>query len=151
MGSTLTLNPLTWKIWWAPNNASKWQMEFNSAFKGLRYSSTWGRVSSSVWNKANERRRYLRNFGTKYQLHGVTRQKTVCVILVLGTVRTSNNFTYSYQGFQNERTNKRGCKYSTNSHCYYRFIIGSTRRGSMQGRSRTSGPVSFQITCTPLT
>jgi len=31
----LTLNPLTWKIWWALNNASKWQMGFNSAFKGL--------------------------------------------------------------------------------------------------------------------
>ena len=31
----LTLNPLTWKIWWAPNNASRWQMGFNSAFKRL--------------------------------------------------------------------------------------------------------------------
>jgi len=31
----LTLILLTWKIWWAPNNASKWQMGFNSAFKGL--------------------------------------------------------------------------------------------------------------------
>jgi hypothetical protein len=31
----LTLNPLTWKIWWAPSNASRWQMGFNSAFKGL--------------------------------------------------------------------------------------------------------------------
>ena len=31
----LTLNPLTWKIWWAPNNASRWQVGFNSAFKGL--------------------------------------------------------------------------------------------------------------------
>jgi len=31
----LSLNPLTWKIWWPPNNASKWQMGFNSAFKGL--------------------------------------------------------------------------------------------------------------------
>jgi hypothetical protein len=31
----LTLTLLTWKIRWAPNNASKWQMEFNSAFKGL--------------------------------------------------------------------------------------------------------------------
>jgi len=37
---TLTLNPLTWKIWWAPNNASKWQMGFNSAFKGLNDIST---------------------------------------------------------------------------------------------------------------
>jgi len=27
--------PLTWRIRWAPNNASKWQMGFNSAFKGL--------------------------------------------------------------------------------------------------------------------
>jgi hypothetical protein len=28
----LTLTLLTWKIWWAPNNASRWQMGFNSAF-----------------------------------------------------------------------------------------------------------------------
>ena len=34
--TTLTLNPLTWKIWWATNNASRWQMGFNSAFKGLK-------------------------------------------------------------------------------------------------------------------
>ena len=33
--SILTLNPLTCRIWWIPNNASKWQMGFNSAFKGL--------------------------------------------------------------------------------------------------------------------
>jgi len=31
----LTLILLTWRKWWAPNNASKWQMGFNSAFKGL--------------------------------------------------------------------------------------------------------------------
>jgi hypothetical protein len=35
---TLTLNPLTWKIWWAPNNASRRQVGFNSAFKGLNLS-----------------------------------------------------------------------------------------------------------------
>jgi hypothetical protein len=28
--------PSTWKIWWAPNNASKGQMEFNSESKGLK-------------------------------------------------------------------------------------------------------------------
>ena len=33
----LTLILLTWRIRWAPNNASKWQMGFNSAFKGLRW------------------------------------------------------------------------------------------------------------------
>jgi len=31
----LTLYLLTWRIWWAPNNASRWQMGFNWAFKGL--------------------------------------------------------------------------------------------------------------------
>jgi len=34
----LTLILLTWRIGWAPSNASKWQMGFNSAFKGLRLS-----------------------------------------------------------------------------------------------------------------
>jgi len=33
--SLLTLTLLTWRIGWAPNNASRWQMGFNSAFKGL--------------------------------------------------------------------------------------------------------------------
>ena len=31
----LTLTLLTWRIEWVPNNASRWQMGFNSAFKGL--------------------------------------------------------------------------------------------------------------------
>jgi hypothetical protein len=31
----LTLTLLTRRIWWAPNNASRWQMGFNSEFKGL--------------------------------------------------------------------------------------------------------------------
>jgi hypothetical protein len=30
----LTLILLTWRIWWAPNTASRWQMGFNLAFKG---------------------------------------------------------------------------------------------------------------------
>ena len=34
-GFILTLNLLTWTEWWAPASASKWQMGFNSAFKGL--------------------------------------------------------------------------------------------------------------------
>ena len=32
---TLTLILLMWRIWWAPNNASRWQRGFNLAFKGL--------------------------------------------------------------------------------------------------------------------
>ena len=34
-GCILTLILLTWKIWWTPINVSKWQIGFNSAFKGL--------------------------------------------------------------------------------------------------------------------
>jgi len=26
-----------WRIWWAPNNVSRWQMGINSVFKGLMY------------------------------------------------------------------------------------------------------------------
>ena len=40
----LTLNPLTWKIWWALNNAGRWQMGFNSAFKGLTKFATCDHV-----------------------------------------------------------------------------------------------------------
>jgi hypothetical protein len=32
----LTLILLMWNIGWAPNNARRWQMGFNSAFKGLK-------------------------------------------------------------------------------------------------------------------
>jgi hypothetical protein len=35
-GWDLTLTLLTSTKWWAPASASKWQMGFNSAFKGLR-------------------------------------------------------------------------------------------------------------------
>jgi hypothetical protein len=32
---SLTLTRLTWSMWWAPNNASRWQMRYNSVFEGL--------------------------------------------------------------------------------------------------------------------
>ena len=35
LSTLLTLILLTWKIWWAPNNASKWQTVFNSAFLSI--------------------------------------------------------------------------------------------------------------------
>ena len=41
--SHLILILITWRIWWAPNNASRWQMGFNSAFKGL---NSGGRLKS---------------------------------------------------------------------------------------------------------
>jgi len=38
--SGLNLILLTWRIWWAHNNASRWQKGFNSAFKELN-SDSW--------------------------------------------------------------------------------------------------------------
>ena len=52
----LTLTPLMWRIWWAPNNASKWQMGFNSAFKGLR--RMW-----FLTLKASQKRWVIEQFG----------------------------------------------------------------------------------------
>ena len=51
----LTLILLTWRIWWAPNNGSKWQMGFNLVFKGLIFFGTWfevlkvGRIHNVLW------------------------------------------------------------------------------------------------------
>ena len=42
----LTLTLLTCRMWWAPSNASKWQMGFNSAFKGLMLCIPYGLCSS---------------------------------------------------------------------------------------------------------
>jgi len=35
LNAEVTLILLTWRKWWTPNNATKWQMGFNSAFKEL--------------------------------------------------------------------------------------------------------------------
>jgi hypothetical protein len=51
----LTLILLTWRMWWAPNNASKWEMGFNLAFKGLNVAVLASKVylatlkNSEVW------------------------------------------------------------------------------------------------------
>jgi hypothetical protein len=46
---SLTLILLTCRIWWAPNNASRWQIEFNSAFIGLISVFTTARHLSQYW------------------------------------------------------------------------------------------------------
>jgi len=67
--TSLTLTLLTWRIWWAPNNASRWQTWFNSVFKGLnarhfkctelQLESTNGRKHfkkiSVYWNESQKR------------------------------------------------------------------------------------------------
>jgi len=48
--SVLTLILLTWRIWWAPNNASRRQLGFNSAFKGLKVGK-WPVSKSELTNR----------------------------------------------------------------------------------------------------
>ena len=63
-GRILTLKPLTWKIWWASNNASKWQMGFNSAFKGLR---------KTIWNLWHTKfTRHCKQFRNDKLMQGVS-------------------------------------------------------------------------------
>ena len=45
----LTLTLLTWRIRWAPNNASRWQMGFNWAFKGLKCPLTLILLTWRIW------------------------------------------------------------------------------------------------------
>ena len=44
----LTLTLLMWRIWWAPNNASRWQMGFNLVFKGLNCNYWLSRISDLI-------------------------------------------------------------------------------------------------------
>jgi len=46
--NNLTLIVLTWRKWWAPNNASKWQMGFNSGFKGLNSTNVSLRIQKLI-------------------------------------------------------------------------------------------------------
>jgi hypothetical protein len=66
---TLTLNPLMWKIWRAPNNARKWQLGFNSAFKGLPYASETWKLTERDRKKMNifERKVYRRILSPVYE------------------------------------------------------------------------------------
>ena len=62
----LTLTLLTWRIWWAPNNASKWQMGFSSAFKGLNPKIGW--VEQNIWAWSKVRFDRLRCTATCWKL-----------------------------------------------------------------------------------
>ena len=59
---SLTLILLTWTIWRAPTNASKWRMEFNSAFKGLKSMSIPACVSVSATHHVTLKMVLLHNY-----------------------------------------------------------------------------------------
>ena len=66
MRSRLTLILLTWRKGWTPNNPYKWQVGFNSAFKGLIYAFIFEIVQYIFvcLRSFNTHVLYLRSFNT---------------------------------------------------------------------------------------
>jgi len=79
-GAVLTLILLMWRIWWAPNNASRWQMGFNSAFKGSNVQ--WCRTASYTWKS---RVNPPASEGLSVRLSISTHSRTILYLLQCGT------------------------------------------------------------------
>ena len=59
----LTLILLTWTIWRAPTNASKWRMGFNSAFKGL----TLILLTRTIWRAPTNASKWRMGFNSEFK------------------------------------------------------------------------------------
>ena len=71
--SPLNFTLLTWRIWWAPNNAKRWQMGLNSGFKVLECPLTLTLLTWTIWWAPNNASRWQMGFnsafkGLKYSL-----------------------------------------------------------------------------------
>jgi len=64
---SLILILLKWRIWWAPNNASKWLMGFNSAFKGLQCPLTLILLTWRIWWAPNNAIKWLMGFNSAFK------------------------------------------------------------------------------------
>jgi hypothetical protein len=75
---SLTLTLLTWRIWWDPNNASKWQVGFNSTCKGLKIStfcnakSKCGRLLHTFYMKLTIFSLHNNTFGRTFSLFEIS-------------------------------------------------------------------------------
>ena len=63
----LTLILLTWRIWRASNNASRWQMGFNSAFKELKCPLTLILLMWRIWWAPNNASRWQMGFNPAFE------------------------------------------------------------------------------------
>ena len=64
--NNLTLILLTWRKWWAPNNASKYQMGFNSGFKGLNEGGVHNQELNDIFLATSSRLVYQINIGCHF-------------------------------------------------------------------------------------
>ena len=76
----LTLTLLTWRIWWARNTTSRWQMGFNSAFKGLKCPLTLILLTWRIWWAPNNANRWQMGFISAFK--GLNRRLIIMEIYV---------------------------------------------------------------------
>ena len=144
-GITLTL--LTWRIWWAPNTASRWHVAFNSAFEGLncltlkmKTLSTFG-ISITVYqfmrHKYPRRRKYsvqymcelaifaLWMLSFSWDLHVCARIGLVCLWRASRVVRALITVLYGLTGCLHFSICKKGWRMSTPVYSYLHLFLFS--------------------------
>jgi len=92
---------LMWRIWWTLNNASKWQMGFNSAFKGLKCSLTLILLTWRIWWSLNNASRWQMEFNSAFK--GLKCSLTL-ILLTWRIWRTLNNASRWQIGFNSAFT-----------------------------------------------
>jgi len=86
--NNLTLFLLTWRKWWSPNNASKYQMGFNSGFKGLS-------VAVQGVKKIHRIFSYISNKMQRYTVYFIWKLLYIFRVVPPPIIRCANSCIYS--------------------------------------------------------
>jgi hypothetical protein len=76
--SNVNLILLMWRIWRAPNNARKWHMEFNSAFKGLKLI-----YKVKIRQVEETREKLVITFSRNWNLKGIKLQNKIFLVFLV--------------------------------------------------------------------
>ena len=74
----LTFTMLVWRIWRAPNNTSRWQTGFNSAFKGLKW-----RGKNNVYSLFKKTRKNTYNYYNIYYNIYINIVRECCYVITV--------------------------------------------------------------------
>jgi len=116
----LTLILLTWRIWWVPNNASRWQMGFNSAFKGLKCPLTLTLLKWRIWWAPNNASKWQMGFNSAFEGLKTTHH---LLGLVAGLKECSENVVRVVHFASSPRQPRRVCNHSCVSDRGYSGVL----------------------------